>query len=211
LHLPTLWWGVSAREAEGARPNGRMRLAPRVSIVASSSAPRRDCASVDFRPGAEVLPAGSARDFPPYSSAARPAAAPGANDAIVGAHAPDGRGLLPKSARPTELVGGVRAGSPATRCWHQRSPAGPDHAGLGGRVDPAQRRRRRRAGVRPGRSHAAGHPPTRSCALPFFILRSSVDYAKAGFNERQASRIGVGMGRTRATTSSSATHWHGWA
>jgi hypothetical protein len=39
-----------------------MRLAPRVSISAWSSAPQRDCASVAFGPGAEVLLAGSARN-----------------------------------------------------------------------------------------------------------------------------------------------------
>jgi hypothetical protein len=51
--------GVSARDGEGARPDGRMRLAPRVSIVASSSAPRRDVAlRLTSGPGRKSCPWG---------------------------------------------------------------------------------------------------------------------------------------------------------
>jgi len=50
--------GVSAREEEGPRPDGRMRLAPHVSIVTSSSAPPRDRASVAFGLGMKSCPRG---------------------------------------------------------------------------------------------------------------------------------------------------------
>jgi hypothetical protein len=48
-----------AREDRGKETRRAIRrLAPRVSIIASNSTPRRDCASVAFGLGAEVLPAG---------------------------------------------------------------------------------------------------------------------------------------------------------
>ena len=169
-----------------------MRLAPRVSIVASSSAPRRDCASVDFGPGAEVLPAGSARDDPPYSLCGQSnSGARGERRDCRSARAGRPRLLAQERDRKSSSVASARR-SPATRCWHQRSPAGPDHAGLGGRVDPAQRRRHRRPSVPPGRSHAARHPPTRSYApcSPSRARRSTTP-RRASTNGKRQRRVGM--------------------
>jgi hypothetical protein len=171
-------------------PNGRMRLAPRVSIVAPGSAPPRECASVDFGPGAEVLPAGSARDYAPYSLCGQTnSGARGERRECRSARARQPRLLAQERDRRSSSVASARR-SPATRCWHQRSPARPDHAGLGGRVDPAQRRRHRRPGVPPGRSHAAGHPPTTSCSpcrSPSRARRSTTPRRASTNGKRRAS------------------------
>ena len=50
--------GTSAREKEGTRPSGRMRLAPRVSIICLELRASARCASAAFGLGAEVLLAG---------------------------------------------------------------------------------------------------------------------------------------------------------
>jgi hypothetical protein len=73
--LPTLCrCRASGRGNETHRVNSR--LTPRVSIMASSSAPRRVRASAAFGSEAEVLPAGSARP-PQYSFSAPSADDPG--------------------------------------------------------------------------------------------------------------------------------------
>jgi hypothetical protein len=76
-----------------------MRLAPRVSISAWNPAPQRDRASVAFGPGAEVLRAGSARDYPPYSLCGRP---------------------TPVACRGGRLAAGD---APTTPCWQPQRTA----------------------------------------------------------------------------------------
>ena len=193
---------------EGARPDGRMRLAPRVSIVASSSAPSaRSALRLTSGPRRKSCPRGQRATTHLTPSAARPTAAPGGERRQCRRARVRGQRLLAQE-RSTEGVrrwrrrGGRRRYAPGTRDRLQGQIA----LGFGARVDPAQRRRHRRHGGRPGRSHGAGHLPTRSCSP----CRSSSCARRSTTPRRAATTPNVahrrdGMVRTASSTSGFAS------
>jgi hypothetical protein len=108
--------GVSAREEEGARPNGRMRLLPQVSIVASSSAPRRDVRFGGLRLGMKSRPRGQLATTyaTPLAGRERPERPP----ALPTAPLRRQRGLRPGRLR--QRRGALRCGVASMRstdCW----------------------------------------------------------------------------------------------
>jgi hypothetical protein len=100
--------GIQARRRRSETPPANAAGPAGLDRGLELRASARCCASVDFGPGAEVPPAGSARDQPPYSSPAIPPAAPYPLRLRGGGVRP-----APKWAAQTVARAGGRSGRPA--------------------------------------------------------------------------------------------------